>query len=101
LIPFWVYSVTNGAKIERHVPAVPLSREQERIVALRSSLAVYRLVFGQNRQEDLLAYLIGRFGESELHEIADSLRMDLAPATDWHALEGRCDPRPPKAGNHP
>lgn len=57
LVPYWVYPVENGAKIERYVPALPLSRDHERLAALRRSLAVYRMVFGQPRQEDLLAYL--------------------------------------------
>ena len=98
LVPFWVYPVENGAKIERHVLAVPLSREQERIVALRRSLAVYRLVFGQNRQEDLLAYLVDRFRESELQEIADSLRMDLAPPAGRAGLKR---PHPLNASHEP
>ena len=40
------------------MPALPLSRDRERLEALRRSLTLYRMVFGQNRQEDLLAYLM-------------------------------------------
>jgi hypothetical protein len=36
---------------------LPFSREQQRLPDLKASLAVYRLVFGQPRQEDLLSHL--------------------------------------------
>jgi hypothetical protein len=36
---------------------LPLSREHEQLRRLKRSLAVYRLTFGQPRQEDLLAWL--------------------------------------------
>jgi hypothetical protein len=58
LVPYWVFSLPDGARIERHVPTLPLSRDRARIDALRRSLTVYRLAFGHARQEDLVAYLI-------------------------------------------
>ncbi len=79
LTPFWIYSPDGGAKIERHVPALPLSRDSERLVALRRALAVYRMVFGQARQEDLIDYLLARFTEDEVSAYAESLRIDLQP----------------------
>lgn len=78
LVPYWVYSLDNGAKIERHVPAFPLSRDSERLEALRRSLAVYRMVFGQPRQEDLIAYLLRCLPESEVPAVARQLRIDLS-----------------------
>jgi hypothetical protein len=51
------------AKIERHVPALPYSREVERLHELCRSLAIYRMVFGQNRQEDLIQYLLAAVPE--------------------------------------
>ena len=77
LTPFWIYP--GDAKIERHVPALPLSRDQNRMEVLRKSLAVYRMVFGQIRQDDLIAFLLARFPESEIPSIAKELRIDLAP----------------------
>jgi hypothetical protein len=56
-----------------------LSRERERISALKRSLAAYRMVFGQARQEDLLSYLLARFTEEEVSTHAEILRMDLEP----------------------
>ncbi len=60
LVPYWVYPVDGGARVERRIPMLPFSREQQRLPDLKASLAVYRLVFGQPRQEDLLAHLKGR-----------------------------------------
>jgi hypothetical protein len=79
LTPFWIYSFPGGAKIERHVPALPLSRDQNRLEALRKSLAIYRMVFGQIRQDDLISFLLARFPESEIANIARDLRIDLTP----------------------
>ena len=77
LTPFWIYP--GHAKIQRHVPALPLSRDQDRMEALRKSLAVYRMVFGQIRQDDLISFLLARFPENEIANIAKELRIDLAP----------------------
>jgi hypothetical protein len=79
LVPFWVFPFTEGAQIERHVPTLPLSRDRERFAALRRSLAVYRMVFGQPRQEDLTAYLIAHLPDSEIELVAEELRVNLEP----------------------
>jgi hypothetical protein len=46
---------------------------------MRRSLAAYRLVFGQPRQEDMLAYLGGRLSPKKVAELAEKLRIDLTP----------------------
>jgi Helicase conserved C-terminal domain len=79
LEPYWVYTIPGGAQIERHVPTFPLSREIGQMDALRRSLAVYRMVFGQPRQEDLVAYLLQHVPAEETEERMASLRIDLAP----------------------
>ena len=79
MVPYWIYSLEGGAKIERHVPALPLSRDRERISALKRSLAAYRMVFGQARQEDLLSFLLDRFTNEEVRAYAETLRIDLQP----------------------
>ncbi|MDD5706035.1 MAG: helicase-related protein, partial [Kiritimatiellae bacterium] len=59
LVPYWL--VPEGHyQIQRHVPLYPLSREHARFDDLKQKLALYRLAFGQPRQEDLLAYLQSR-----------------------------------------
>jgi hypothetical protein len=75
--PFWVYD--GPAKIERLVPLIPLSREVERLERLKRSLAAYRMVFGQPRQEDLVAFLGRHAGSDDLVRLAQELRVDLAP----------------------
>ena len=72
LAPFWVYP--GDAKIERHVPLLPLSREVSQLAKLKRDVASYRLVFGQPRQDDLLEYL-GDVPEDKRAE----LRIDLSP----------------------
>jgi hypothetical protein len=79
IVPYWVFPVENGASIERHVPTLPLSREAARLPALRSSLAVYRMVFGQPRQEDLLEHLKRTVPERELARISNELYISLEP----------------------
>jgi hypothetical protein len=70
----------NGpAKIERLVPTLPFSRDEARLVALKRSLAAYRLAFGQPRQEDLIAFLGRSLGEDEAARVCEELRIDLAP----------------------
>lgn len=79
IFPFWLLPFEGGARIERHVLTLPLSRETERLSALRGALAVYRMVFGQPRQEELLEYLSRTVSAGRLHELADELRVDLSP----------------------
>jgi hypothetical protein len=70
LWPAWIYP--GAAKIDCWVPRLPLSREVEREQRLRRDRGLYRLAFGQPRQEDLTNLLT----ESQ----ADgSLRIDLSP----------------------
>jgi hypothetical protein len=79
LVPFWVYEVPDGVKVVRHVPALPLSRELVKIEDLRRTLAAYRLVFGQPRQEDLVKYLRGRCRTDEELQALLAERIDLSP----------------------
>ncbi|MEO8660881.1 MAG: helicase-related protein [Bryobacteraceae bacterium] len=79
LTPFWVYTAEGGATIERHVPVLPLSREADQLPSLRNSLAVYRMVFGQPRQDDLVEFLLRQLARETLASLLDQLRMDLAP----------------------
>jgi hypothetical protein len=80
ITPFWVYTTEGGAMIERHVPVIPLSREANQLPALRNSLAVYRMVFGQPRQDDLVEFLTRQLPPETLADRLDQLRIDLTPA---------------------
>lgn len=55
LKPYWVF--TGDFKIERHVPAEPMSRDQYQLEELVRLMGIYRLAFGQPRQDELLAAL--------------------------------------------
>ncbi len=58
LHPYWIFEDTDEpCKVERTVPILPFSREESKLVRLKKSLALYRLAFGQPRQEDLIEYL--------------------------------------------
>lgn len=78
LFPFWI--APNGeAKIERHVPALPHSRELIQKANLGRSLVLYRMVFGQNRQEDLVDYLASHLPSDQVESIVELCRIDLSP----------------------
>jgi hypothetical protein len=59
--------------------SLPLSREHGQAARLRTSLAVYRMVFGQPRQEDLLRYLVERVPAAEIERIMGEARIELSP----------------------
>lgn len=79
LVPYWMYPLEDGAYIERHVPVLPLSRDQLFIDRMRKTLAIYRMAIGQPRQEDLVRALLSRMPEQELAALVDKLRIDLTP----------------------
>jgi hypothetical protein len=60
LFPHWVYECRDPqstVRIQRHVPFFATSRDAMRYERLKTGLALYRLVFGQVNQEDLLESL--------------------------------------------
>jgi len=61
------------------VPSLPLTRDRQLIEALRRSLAVYRLVFGQPRQDDLVDYLLQHVPRDRLDQLIERLRINLSP----------------------
>lgn len=79
LVPFWLYPVDGGARIERRILDLPLSKDAEKLISLRQSLAVYRLVFGQSRQEDLVQFLSKTIPKEEVTEVCRKLQLDLSP----------------------
>lgn len=79
LVPYWVFETADGDAIERRVFEMPFSRDEARYRRLRKSLSLYRLVFAQPRQEDLLAYLTAQLGEELGAEVARRWKISLAP----------------------
>jgi hypothetical protein len=94
LIPYWVFEVDGGARVERRVMALPLSRDEVRYRRLRRSLALYRLVFAQPRQDDLMACLQEGAEDDQDLEWTRKLCIDLEPL-------GSCDPQLPQANQVP
>ncbi|MER9191599.1 helicase-related protein [Mesorhizobium australicum] len=77
LIPYWIFE--GSTKVERRVPLIPLSREEKRLQWLKRSLTVYRLAFGQPRQDDLLAHLVRLVGNGFDASEFDELQIRLRP----------------------
>lgn len=76
LAPHWI---CNGpTKIERHLLPYPLSSDLTRYEQLKEDLVLYRLTFGQPRQEDLLD-LLRRRGVGSDPDTAAGMQLDLRP----------------------
>ena len=78
MVPYWVFH-QGPAKIERHVPVLPFSRDEAAVPQLRKALAAYRLAFGQPRQEELVEFLGADRTDEELLQLASRLRINLTP----------------------
>lgn len=77
LIPYWIYE--GPVKVERRIPMLPFSREVARLDWLKRSLTVYRLAFGQPRQDDLIAYLDRLVGAGVNVSAIEGLQIRLQP----------------------
>lgn len=77
MVPFWIFD--GPSKIERRLPVLPLSREASRLSNLKQSLALYRLTFGQPRQEELLEFLKRRSSEGAEASSSFERHIDLRP----------------------
>ena len=71
LIPYWIFE-DGSARVERRIPLLPFSKEVGKLKRLKQGLALYRMVFGQPRQEDLL-FSISQNGNYESGHLADWL----------------------------
>ena len=90
IVPYWVYTIEGGAQIERHVWAHSLSCDTTRLHALLRSLAIYRMAFGQPRQDDLLKYLQESLPDEQLQRIARLAAIDISPRSKYKSvLPGR------------
>jgi len=78
LVPFWIYE-EGSARIERRVPLIPYSKEVGRLDRLKRSLALYRLVYGQPRQEDILLHLVNRISPEAAEQAVTRWRISLEP----------------------
>lgn len=77
LAPYWLCE--GPVKVERRVLILPFSRETQRLEWLKRSLTVYRLAFGQPRQDDLLGYLGGLLEGNMTMDELEALQIRLQP----------------------
>ena len=85
--PSWVYP--GPAKVERHVAPFALSSDAEKYQRIKADVALYRLAFGQPRQEDMIELLRRRGLDADPARLAQQ-RISLAPE------ESPNDPRIPR-----
>ena len=90
LVPYWIFE-HGDARVERRVPMLPFSSEVDQLRRLLGSLAVYRLAFGQPRQEDLVEYLRTVRHKDADEEDLNRFRISLRAAQG--DLSGRPRPR--------
>ncbi|KGN29777.1 hypothetical protein N802_11380 [Knoellia sinensis KCTC 19936] len=74
--PNWVYP--GPAQIERHVAPFALSSDQGRYEQTKKDVALYRLTFGQPRQEDMITLLRQRGEVGGVYSHSD-YRINLTP----------------------
>lgn len=82
LVPFWHVEGQEDLKIERNVPMYPFSRDIVKYKNILKVLTLYRLTFGQPRQEELMeTFQEAGFNEEELKMIRKELMINLSPIT--------------------
>jgi Helicase conserved C-terminal domain len=91
--PYWIYP--GPFKVERQLINYPLSRDTAKLVALKDDLALYRLAFGQPRQEDLLDFLKRRGVDS-----AGTAGIDLRPDAVRPPSSIEADPVQPEGSQY-
>ncbi len=81
MVPYWVFAPASldgeRALIERHLPLTPFTREKSVIGSLLSSVAHYRLAFGQPRQDELVQ-IVGDL-DPETRAALGRVLVDLSP----------------------
>ncbi len=90
LSPHWL--MDGDVKVQRCVPLPPLSRDAEKFQNLTKSLAIYRLAFGQPRQDDLLKYLEAINDQNEMNSGDwEMIQVSLTPsASPVQSFRGPC-----------
>jgi hypothetical protein len=97
LFPHWIYEpeldsgdVTDNAILRRHLLFYAGSKDLKRYKDLKTSLSLYRLAFGQPRQQDILEEVIHKkelSGNHELHTSLAKYMINLSPFSPADALK--------------
>lgn len=82
--PYWYLDGSdengNSTMIERFVPIHPYSRDHNKYEQLKVTLGLYRLTFGQPRQEELVeAFKEAQLSDNEINELREKLLINLSP----------------------
>jgi hypothetical protein len=97
LFPHWIYQSQAGhladiavqSIIRRHLLFYAGSRDRQHYVELKKALALYRLVFGQPRQQDILEQVFAQCLTQELDDLNRSLTkymINLSPFATSHVI---------------
>lgn len=78
LVPFW-HIEPDGVYIDRMAPLIPFSREVKQMEKILTTLTLYRLTFGQPRQEELVEVLYKELSEEEIRLLSEKLLINLSP----------------------
>jgi len=80
LVPFW-HVESDNIHIERIAPILPYSKEVNQLKHLIASLTLYRLTFGQPRQEELVESMFKHLNEEHIKFIRERFMIDLSPVS--------------------
>ena len=78
LVPYW-HVESDDIHIERIAPVLPYSKEVNQLKHLIASLTLYRLTFGQPRQEELVESMFKHLTEDQINFIREKFMIDLSP----------------------
>ena len=88
LVPYWIFE-EGSARVERRIPLLPYSKEVGKLKRLKQGLALYRMVFGQPRQEDML-FIMSQNGSHETAKFSNRL-ISLQPPVETVSNENPQD----------
>lgn len=80
LVPYW-HVEGNDINIERIIPLISYSKDVEHLSNLLKALTLYRLTFGQPRQEELVNSLYNDIDKKKLEKVRKELMINLSPIT--------------------
>lgn len=78
LVPYW-HVEGDDIHIERIVPVLPYSKEISKLKHLLATLTLYRLTFGQSRQEELVDSIFKGLSKEEIDTVREKFMIDLSP----------------------
>jgi hypothetical protein len=78
LVPYW-HVESDDIHIERIAPILPYSKEVNQLKHLIASLTLYRLTFGQPRQEELVESMFKHLNQDQIDFIREKFMFDLSP----------------------